>query len=498
MNTVLYDFYSESIGNIFFKKGLLSKEQISIVLKAQKNSNLLFGRLAVKFNFLSENDLLEILSEMYCIEQISLDFLYISNDVLHSIEESIAISCKAIPFFIDNNNVKIAIADPGDLRAIDKIHKWFNELSVNFFIAKESEILRYLEIMKCNINKLDDDPLLLLNKIIFDAVESKASDIHFEPSENFVTVRIRVDGILYVMRSITLESWKIIKSKLKIISKLDIAESRLPQSGHTKIHLAGKTIDLRISTHPDQYGEKLAIRIFDLFAGISPLIDLGFSNDDFLFLKKITSFPSGLFLIVEPTGSGKTTTLYSLLQEIKSPTLNIMTLEDPIEYQMEGITQLELREGGLLSFSDGIKSILRQDPDVLLIGEIRDSETAATAIRASLTGRLVLATLHASNSIEGVRRLVDLGVKLTDFIPPLIGILSQRLIRFFKEDKYSGRFPITEYIFFTDEMKNKLLEGGDINSCKINKTFKKSAKDVLKNNLTNIDEIKRVLGDVDL
>lgn len=495
-------FYFENIGTILLQKDLLSKEQVSIILKSQKTNNTLFGQLAVRLGFLSENDLLAILSEIYCIEPISLEFLYIDHEILCSLTYDIMTSCMAIPFFIDYKTVKIAISDPGNLRAIDKIHQFFADRKIEFFLAKESEILRYLEIIKCNAADIEQDPLLLLNKIIFKAIESRASDIHFEPSENFVNVRLRVDSILYAMQSITLESWKTIKSKLKIISKLDIAESRLPQSGHARIYLAGKTVDLRISTHPDRCGEKLAIRIFDLSYGIKSLTDLGFSNEDFLWLKKIISFPSGLFLIVGPTGSGKTTTLYSLLKEINSSNLNIMTLEDPIEYQIDGIKQLELREDGLLSFADGVRSILRQDPDVMLIGEIRDAETAATAVRASLTGRLVLATLHAATPLEGLRRLMDLGLNLSDFVPSLIGIFSQRLVRFLKnndsENKYHGRFPITEYIYFSEEAKKKLLETKNMSGCKVSKTFEISVENALKNKLTDLDEIKRILGDASI
>jgi type IV pilus assembly protein PilB len=283
---------------------------------------------------------------------------------------------------------------------------------------------------------------------------------------------------------------------LKIISKLDIAESRRPQSGHARIQLAGKAVDLRISTHPGNFGENVAIRIFDLSNGVKSLNELGFANDDLRWLRKVISFPSGIFLVVGPTGSGKTTTLYSLLKEISSIETNVMTLEDPIEYQIEGVKQLELKEGGLLSFADGVRSVLRQDPDVMLIGEIRDEETAAMAVRASLTGRLALATLHAPTPLDGLRRLTDFGLKLSDFIPSLIGIFSQRLVRYC--DGRKGRFPIVEYIYFSEELKKNLVEIGDISICKARRTFQSSAERALASNLTNICEIERVLGNGDI
>ena len=363
---------------------------------------------------------------------------------------------------------------------------------MKFFVAKESEILKFIEMIKSDSNLIESNPLMLLNKIIFKAIEQKASDIHFEPMENLVRVRFRIDGILKPFQLIENETWTRIKSRLKISANLDITENRRPQSGHTRIRLAGKIIDLRISTHPGIYGENFVVRIFDLSNGVKSLAELNFDYDDFCWLKHVASYPNGLFLIIGPTGAGKTTTLYSLLKSLNSSNLNIMTLEDPVEYQIEGIRQLDIQEEGIVSFADGIRSILRQDPDIILIGEIRDEATAAMAVRASLTGRLVIATLHAATPIEGVRRLQDFKLKLSDFIPSLIGIFSQRLVRYKKDNSYEGRFPISEYVLFSEEMKNKILEGDF--SFDLDKTFKISAQNAIKNHLTDIQEIRRVLG----
>ena len=481
---------NKMIGEIFLERNLVSPAQISTIANAK--SNRLFGEKAVDLSFISEENLVDILSEIYHIEIINLEFLYIKREILNLLKPQTSIDCRAIAFSKDENIIKVAIADPGNIILIDKIRSEIRDREVKFFVAKESEISKFIEMIKSDNDLIESNPLMLLNKIIFRAIEQKASDIHFEPMENLVKVRFRIDGILKHFQIIENEAWIRIKSKLKISAKLNITENRRPQSGHTRIHIAGKIIDLRISTHPGIYGENFVIRIFDLSDGVKSLAELNFEYDDFCWLKQSISHPNGLFLIIGPTGAGKTTTLYSLLQSLNSSDLNIMTLEDPVEYQIEGIRQLDIQEEGIVSFADGIKSILRQDPDIILIGEIRDESTAAMAIRASLTGRLVIATLHAATPIEAIRRLQDFKLKLSDFIPSLIGIFSQRLVRYKKGNGYEGRFPISEYVLFSEELKNKILEG-DLNF-DLDKTFKNSAQHAVENQLTDIQEIRRVMG----
>ena len=488
----------QRIGEILQEQELLTKKQVLSIVKNQNKTNALFGQLAVNLGFISENDLIKILSRLYNIEIVNLDFIYIDKITLSLLSYNEAARFQAIPFFCDENTIKIALADPGNLPAIDHFYEKFCDFRIEFYIAKESEISRFLEIMKCGLKEIENEPLLLLNKIIFEAIEQRASDIHFEPAEQNVRVRIRIDGILQILQSFDLDLWSRIKARLKLISNLDITENRRPQSGHTRVFLGGKTLDLRVSSHPGIFDENFVIRIFDLSDGVKSLFELGFADDDLLWLKNIISYPNGIFLIVGPTGSGKTTTLYSLLKEINSPSINIMTLEDPVEYQINGIKQLDLREEGILSFSDGVRSILRQDPDVLLIGEIRDEATATSAIRASLTGRLVLATLHAATPLEGIRRLLDLGLSLSDLIQSVVGIFSQRLVRRIENANYTGRFPITEYMSFSSDLKKELLFKQDLSICKNDKSFRQSSEQAIKNHLTDAQEIARVLGDADL
>lgn len=483
----------QRIGEIFQSHNLLNSEQIAVLLRQQQHSQSMLGQLAVDMGFLSEDNLVEVLSDIYDVELISLDFVYANQLALQLMTYEDASRLMAIPFYVDDHSIKVALEDPVNLEAIDFFYQKFPPpMNVKFFLAKRSEILHFLDLIKYRISQPENEPLLLLNKIIFDALESEASDIHFEPTENFVRVRIRVDGELQILQNIVLDMWNRIKARLKLIAKLNITENRRPQSGHTRIYLAGHAIDLRISTHPALYDENFVVRIFNLSNGIKPLAELGFVNDDLRWLQKIIRNPCGIFAIVGPTGSGKTTTLYSLLKEINTPSINIMTLEDPVEYSISGVKQLDLREEGLLSFSDGVRSILRQDPDVLLIGEIRDEATAASAIRASLTGRLVLTTIHASTPLEGIRRLMDFGISLSDLIPSLLGIFSQRLVRY---QHKKGRFPLTEYMGFSAQLKDKVLKLKDITICKNEKTFHDSAKFAVENNLTSEKEIKRVLGD---
>lgn len=502
----------KKIGEILVERNLLTKKQVSVILSAQKSkySDRLFCQIASQLGFIGEDALLHILSELYCIKPVQMEFLYIPQNILNLLPKDIAISTLSVPFYADDFTVKIATTDPGNARNLDRIASAIaaecRDKHIEFFIAKESEILRFLESIKCGPDNdssspedtdnsastlVMTDPLFVLNKVIFEAIEAKASDIHFEPTENFVEVRFRIDGILQKSTHITFENWSRIKSKLKIISKMDITESRKAQNGHARVYLGGRNIDLRIATVCGSFGENVTIRIFDLSCGVKNLIDLGFTIKDFMWLQNIISHPYGIFLIVGPTGSGKTTTLYSLVEEIKSPTINVVTLEDPIEYQIDGIRQLELREDGLMSFADGIKTILRHDPDVMLVGEIRDEETAAAAIRASLTGRLVLATLHASTPADALRRLVDLGLKLSDFVPSLLGIFSQRLLRYRQK---KGRFPVTEYMSFSAEVRRNLLQKEDITSCIPTQTFEDSVKQALEDGITTEAEVRRVFG----
>lgn len=488
--------YSKSrIGEVFVRKGMMTNEQVDTVLSIQLNHNKFFGELSVELGIISTDNLLDVLSEIYLIEEINLNNVVADPKAMALLSYNEAVDYDCVVFEQTNDTIKIALADPGQLDILDKLRKKFYLKNVKFYLSSKEQISIFLSIMsRSKLNELD--PINLLNSILFFALENNASDLHFEPCNKKIVVRMRIDGILEKIQDIEISCWNTLQSRIKIIADLNITESRKPQSGHAHLRLCSNEIDLRISTHPGIFGENIAIRILNVTHGAKCLDQLNFQQKDLKFLKNMIKNSSGIFLIVGPTGSGKTTTLYAILQELEKDKLNIMTLEDPIEYQINGIKQLDLNDENLLSFSDGIKSILRQDPDVLLVGEIRDEKTAAAVLRAALTGRLVLATLHASTPIEALKRLEDLNVNIREFSNQILGIFTQRLIR--KLDKlntktYKGRVPVCAWVQFSDIIKNHIYNK-DYNKIILNKTFDESINYLVENKITDKNEITRVMG----
>lgn len=478
------------IGEMIVSCGYMTSEECNSVLYKQRSSQKLFGELAVQMKFISEDNLNKILSELYNIDYVDLDFIQIPADASTILPYKSLVEYCAVPFKIDQY-IHIAVSDPGNIVITDKIKRDLCRKKVKLYLSSKQKIVRKLSMLIEN-NITQFDPVILLNDLLCIAVEKHASDLHFEPNDKEVVVRYRIDGILSRIKTINNGIWPKIKSRLKILAGLNIAETRRPQSGHTKIKISEKTIDLRVSTHPCIFGEVVAIRILDLCVGIRSLHSLGFQLDDIKFLSNAIQNPHGIFLISGPTGSGKTTTLYALLQEINKDSINIMTLEDPVEYQIEGIKQLDIKDEGILSFADGIRSLLRQDPDVILVGEVRDEQTASAILRASLTGRLVLATVHAATPQEALQRLINLGADIREFAAQLIGIFSQRLLRRGKAGLYSGRFPVAEYFYSTPDIRERISEA-DTNIA-IQRTFMESIQYAITSDVTDIAEVRRVFG----
>lgn len=479
---------NKKIGELMVCRELLSNEQRNAILYEQRMSYDLFGEIAVKLNIISEVNLCKILCEIYDVQFVDLDYVdIIDYDIL---PYDVLERCCAFPFSINGYRISVAFVDPGNIDSIDEVCNILDNFDVKIHLSSRQKINRALELIK---NDERRDPISIVNNILLQAVDKMASDLHFEPKSTVVSVMLRINGVLTNMQDISFANWRKIKTRLKIISNLNIAENRRPQSGHVRIGIGGKNIDLRISTHPGVFGESMVIRILNADSGVKALSELNFCQNDVDFLRIATKRSNGIFLIVGPTGSGKTTTLYSLLMELKAKNLNIMTLEDPVEYQIDGIRQMDIKDEGILSFSDGIRSILRQDPDVILVGEVRDESTASAILRASLTGRLVFTTLHSATPVEALKRLANLGMDMCEFSHQLIGIFSQRLVRSFKDGVYGERIPVCEYFYADDEVKNQIF-AKDFNVF-MRQTFQKHATELVNKGVTNVGEIYRVFGD---
>ncbi len=351
----------------------------------------------------------------------------------------------------------------------------------------------------------------LINDLIEKAVKGGASDIHFEPQDNFLKVRFRIDGLLQDELRISKSMIPSIVSRVKIMANLDIAEKRLPQDGRTYIKVDGVNIDLRISIVPVLHGEKVVMRLLNRKLAILELKDLGIADSEIDLYKSMITKPHGMILITGPTGGGKTTTLYATLNQINSEGTNIITIEDPIEYEIPGINQIQVNYKTGLTFAKGLRAILRQDPDIIMVGEIRDSETAKIAVQAALTGHLVLSTLHTNDSPSAITRLIDMGIEPFLAISPLIGIVAERLVRKLCPSckgsgcnechfrGYKGRIGIFEILKLNEEIKDLALKGATSSAIKGAakgagmKTLLMDGKSKIKEGITTEEEIMRVI-----
>ena len=364
----------------------------------------------------------------------------------------------SVPILETENEIVVATSDPLNVEALDELRMCFelpiaivvttedqvtkaiNSIRTNLMSDRSSELsneeqndgVEFQDHLKIDVTDAEDDdaPIIrYVNSIVFKASSERASDIHIEPFENNLKVRFRVDGVLKDVAEEEKSFQAAIISRIKVMAGLNIAEKRLPQDGRIGLKVAGNDVDLRVSTVPTQFGERIVMRLLDKQATILDLEQLGFSNRNLESLNSIIKRPHGIILVTGPTGSGKTTTLYSCLTKINTPQLNILTVEDPIEYQLDGIGQMQVNTKIDFTFASGLRSILRQDPDVVMLGEIRDKETADIAIQASLTGHLVLSTLHTNDASSSINRLIDIGIEPFLVSSSIIGIMAQRLVR---------------------------------------------------------------------
>ena len=444
------------LGQILISEGILSEDQLRIALLEQMKSNQPIGKLLVSLGFVSEATLREALSESLGKQSIDLSKAIVDPQALKLVPRDMAKRYHLLPLDFDNNNQRLtlAISDISDIVGLDRIRSLLPEnVQVDSLIAGESEIDRAIdqyyghelsidgilheietgEIDWKSLSASDDEysqPVVrLIDSILTDAVKREASDIHFEPEANFLRIRYRIDGMLRQIRALHKSYWPAMTVRIKVLSGMNIAETRAPQDGRISLTVSGRQIDFRAACQPTIHGENLVLRILDRQKGIVPLENLGLAEDHLQRLILMIARPEGIILVTGPTGSGKTTTLYSVLNHINAENIHIMTLEDPVEYPMALVRQTSIAETAKLDFANGIRSMMRQDPDVILVGEIRDAETAEMAFRAAMTGHQVYSTLHTNSAIGAIPRLLDIGVLPDIMAGNIIGIVAQRLIR---------------------------------------------------------------------
>jgi len=445
------------LGDLLVDAGVVTGDELAEALAAQRSiigSRRRLGHVLVDLGFATERQIADCLAGQLGLEVADLTKVPLSADAVRLLSRGVAQRLGVIVVARDDDRLTVAVTDPTDVVALDdvRLHTGVSELTV--LVATETQVRDHLtrvwslsedstdvttyfdEIELASPEaedggaSADDAPTVrLVNLVLADAVRAGASDIHLEPQRETLRVRYRVDGVLRDVMSVPRSAMASVVSRLKIVSGLDIAERRLPQDGRTRITVDGQHVDARVSTLPSIHGEKVVVRLLARADQIPPLDGLGLEPDQLAVLRHALSAVQGLVLITGPTGAGKTSTLYSALADIHSTERNIVTLEDPVEVQMTGITQVQVHERSGLTFSRGLRAVLRQDPDVVLLGEIRDSETAGLAVRASLTGHLVLTTLHTNSAVSAMTRLVDIGVEPFMVASALSAVVAQRLVR---------------------------------------------------------------------
>lgn len=443
------------LGELLVYSGKINEKQLEKALKLQNQKGKKLGDTLVSEGFVTENDIIEVLEFQLGIPHVDLDRYEIQEEIATLIPENIARKYDLIAIDKKDDLVIVAMVDPLNIFALDDL-KIYLKTEIQPTISTKDMISRYIDkfysgestkrvleefvgaFNPIDTSDLEDEEMLevasapivkLLNSIVEQAVKEKASDIHIEPYQKDIRVRFRIDGDLKEVMKLSRNSLSGIITRVKIIGKMNIAEKRIPQDGRVESIVNGKEIDMRISTLPTVYGEKIVIRLLDRTSFNFTKNSLGFSERDLNVFDKILAQPYGMILVTGPTGSGKTTTLYTVLQELNIIEKNIITIEDPVEYKLKGINQVQTNEKSGLTFAKGLRSVLRQDPDIVMVGEIRDGETAEIAIRAAITGHLVLSTLHTNDSPSTVARLIDMGIPEYLVSSSVIGIISQRLVK---------------------------------------------------------------------
>jgi len=452
----------KQVGQILLAKGVLTSGQIQLAIEEQerRNHRQLLGEILVELGMVNEDQVLEALAEAYNVPYAKLTPRLADPKVVQILPRDFLEKHAVLPLLKVHNVLTVAMSEPSNVFLIEEIGRLTGAVvqvvasssaditailgqfvnSANVFVIDDiiedvaADSLELIEAKVDDITNLEgmagDSPVIkLVNYLIYSAVKEGASDIHIEPDEGRLRIRFRVDGVLYEKLSPPYQLMAPVVSRIKIMAGMDIAERRLPQDGGIHVLMERRPIDLRVSTLPNMHGEKVVIRIIDNAQALSSLETLGFSIEMLKQLRAQLAHPHGLILVTGPTGSGKSTTLYASLMEINSPERNVCTVEDPIEYNLKGINQFQVSEKVGLKFATVLRSLLRQDPDVIMVGEIRDEDTARTAVQAALTGHMVLSTLHTNNAASAVTRLHNVGVETYLISASLDSVLAQRLVR---------------------------------------------------------------------
>jgi type IV pilus assembly protein PilB len=476
------------LGDLLVDSGIITDIQLKEALGEQSKTKQKLGDLLISQGYVTEQQLIEVLEFQLGIPHVNLSKYNIEPAIIQIIPESLARRYQAIPLHKDGTKLMVAMADPLDYFALEEL-RMTTGYRIEPAISSKDELQRAIarhyglqdsmnqmmvdlptndEIRETEITNEDAPIVRLVNQMIQQAVQLKVSDIHVDPGEINLSIRYRVDGKLRTERTIPKQMQGFITARLKIMAKLNIAERRLPQDGRIKMVVDFKSIDIRVSSLPTIHGEKIVLRLLDLSTGVKPINQLGFSDHNSLLFSLMLDRPYGIMLITGPTGSGKTTTLYSALSHLNKENANIITVEDPVEYQLQGINQVHVNSAIGLTFATGLRSILRQDPNIVMVGEIRDAETAEIAIRASLTGHLVLSTLHTNDSISTVTRFRDMGIESYLIASSLIGVVAQRLVRTICPDCRISYVPSEqESIFLTSRGVHaaKIFKGAGCTAC---------------------------------
>lgn len=557
------------LGDMLIESGKLTQDQLDQALVEQRKKNEKLGTVLLDMGFITDRDLFEMLEVQFDTPSVDLSIQIMDQEAISLIPEEFATANNLIAFKRDNNRLHVAMSDPLNLFVIDDLEVVTNCKITAYFASRKDiskaisrhyskrVVEKAVQDFKREFNlddaTFDDQTMLeinnapivrLVNTVIMQAVQERASDIHIEPGPEDLRIRFRTDGEMYEVMRPSLDTHSAIVSRLKIMAKLDIAEKRVPQDGRIELNIDRHNLDMRVSTLPTVCGEKVVIRIIERSSFLKTKEELGLSEDNSRLFDRLLSVNSGIILVTGPTGSGKSTTLYTMLKQLNDVRRNIVTVEDPVEYRMSGINQVQVNPKANLTFAGGLRSILRQDPDVIMIGEIRDTETAEIAVRASITGHLVLSTLHTNSAVSTIGRLIDMEIAPFLINTSVIGIIAQRLVKkicpYCKQDYrptpselemighetltaippsavfskgtgcvrchgsgYFGRIPIHEFLVINDGLRKLISKNAGIEEMNFHArangfiTLQESCADLIMSGRTTFEEFERVVYALD-